>query len=191
MTLLTRLLATSAVALVIAGPAIAQTSSPAMPQDKPDAAAQPSAGTSGASGDSTAAAASGGSFIDEQGDMQKLSSEIVGLRVTDSQNKKLGSVSALILDDQNKVVGAVLEVGGFLGLGSKSVGVPWDKVDIQSGDSPRVVIQMTEQEIVDAPEFRTLADIRKEEEAEQRKMQQSTGTGTGGVGTSSPTGGVR
>jgi sporulation protein YlmC with PRC-barrel domain len=69
------------------------------------------------------AAASNSSF---QGDWR--ASKIVGLSVYNENNENLGSINELLMDKNGKVQGIVLSVGGFLGMGSHLVAVPYEKV---------------------------------------------------------------
>ncbi|MBV9784179.1 MAG: PRC-barrel domain-containing protein [Acidisphaera sp.] len=55
-------------------------------------------------------------------------SKVIGSAVYNDQNQKVGSVDDLILTPSDKVVVAVISVGGFLGIGSKLVVVPFDKL---------------------------------------------------------------
>ena len=53
-------------------------------------------------------------------------SEVKGARVINFQNENIGDVDELLIEpDTGQVRFAVLSVGGFLGLGSTKVAVPW------------------------------------------------------------------
>jgi sporulation protein YlmC with PRC-barrel domain len=54
-------------------------------------------------------------------------SELIGHTVTNDKNEKIGKVDDLIVDRKN-VLFAVLEVGGFLGIGAHLVVVPYDSL---------------------------------------------------------------
>lgn len=55
-------------------------------------------------------------------------SKLIGATVYSDQNEGVGSVDDLIMTDGNKVTVVVVSVGGFLGLGSKLVAVPFDQL---------------------------------------------------------------
>jgi sporulation protein YlmC with PRC-barrel domain len=57
-------------------------------------------------------------------------SKIIGASVYNEQNQQVGDVSDLFLSKQNQVAIVVVSVGGFLGMGSKLVSVPIDKLQI-------------------------------------------------------------
>lgn len=48
--------------------------------------------------------------------------------VYDNANNKIGDVSDVLLDGQGKANIAIVGVGGFLGIGEKSVAVPFDTI---------------------------------------------------------------
>jgi len=53
-------------------------------------------------------------------------SEIKGTKVTNFQNQEIGDIDEVLIEpDMGQVRFAVLSVGGFLGLGSTKVAVPW------------------------------------------------------------------
>ena len=56
------------------------------------------------------------------------SSRIVGATVYNDSNQSIGMVDDLIVGKDGKVSTAVISVGGFLGIGSKLVGVPYDQL---------------------------------------------------------------
>ncbi len=148
------------VALTLVGPAAAQMAPPAPGTSPPKPTAPPTA---------TASA----SFMTAQLHNQKITAELVGLSVANSQGEVVGKIAHLILDQDHRVVGAVLSVGGFLGLGSKSVAVPWKAIKIEKKNGKDVaVLDMTSEELANAPEFKTLTQIRAEQDAQAQRMQQ-------------------
>lgn len=58
-------------------------------------------------------------------------SKLIGSSVTNDQSEKIGTIDDLIADKDKKLVSfAVLQVGGFLGLGGHLVVVPYDSLVI-------------------------------------------------------------
>lgn len=55
-------------------------------------------------------------------------SKLVGVNVYNEQNEKVGDISELIVDSDGRVNGAVIGVGGFLGMGEHDVLVPMNKL---------------------------------------------------------------
>jgi hypothetical protein len=59
-------------------------------------------------------------------------SKVVGATVVNDANATVGTVDDLIVTPNEKVPYAVLSVGGFLGMGSKYVVVPFNELQISS-----------------------------------------------------------
>jgi sporulation protein YlmC with PRC-barrel domain len=53
-------------------------------------------------------------------------SKLIGSQVTNEKNEKIGEIDEIIIDAANKATFAVLEVGGFLGLGAHKIAVPYE-----------------------------------------------------------------
>lgn len=79
---------------------------------------------------------------------------LIGATVRTTGDEDVGSVSDLIIDDSGQVVGIVVGVGGFLGLGEKDVAIGWDDVT-RSGasDEQELRIDVTREDLESAPEF--------------------------------------
>src|ERR1700742_1130227 len=60
-----------------------------------------------------------------QGDWR--TSKVVGLNVYNDQNESIGSINDLLTDKSGNIKAAVIGVGGFLGVGTHLVAVPFDK----------------------------------------------------------------
>ncbi len=63
-------------------------------------------------------------------------SKVVGLNVYNDQNQNVGSINDLLMDKSGNVKGAVLSVGGFLGMGSRYVAVPFEKLKFSEQPVP-------------------------------------------------------
>jgi sporulation protein YlmC with PRC-barrel domain len=55
-------------------------------------------------------------------------SKLIGLDVYNQQNKKVGDINEVILDQSGKVAGVVVGVGGFLGMGEHDVLIAFDQI---------------------------------------------------------------
>src|SRR5262247_487534 len=129
----THWLFTSAVVLALATPVWAQTTT-----DQPTTAPPPPAAESGsqpATPEATTAPAAGTTgpeqtIIPEQKETEVLAEDLVGAKVFGPDGEKVGTVEDLILDEQNKVTGVVVGVGGFLGMGKKEVGLNWEQAKV-------------------------------------------------------------
>jgi sporulation protein YlmC with PRC-barrel domain len=62
----------------------------------------------------------------DNGDVR--ASKVIGSSVYNDKNEKIGSIDDILIGKDNQPTEAVLSVGGFLGLGSKLVAVPYNKL---------------------------------------------------------------
>jgi len=59
-------------------------------------------------------------------------SKMVGLNVYNDSNESIGSINDLLTDKSGSIKGVVIGVGGFLGMGTHLVAIPFDKVKFVS-----------------------------------------------------------
>ncbi len=79
-------------------------------------------------------------------------SKMIGASVYNDQDQQVGKIDDLIMSNDNKVMIAVVSVGGFLGLGSKLVAVPYDHLKI--GQDQRVTMPGASKETLNSlPSF--------------------------------------
>ena len=81
-------------------------------------------------------------------------SEVKATAVRNLQNQEIGHVDELLIQlDSGSVRFAVLSVGGFLGLGSTRVGVPWHAFQItqERGGKLRMLLDATKERLEHAP----------------------------------------
>lgn len=132
-------------------------------------AAQGAAATSGTS------AATSPTMSEQQSD-QVLSDEYIGAPVvarSDQGLEEVGTVSELVLGPDDKIVGVVVDVGGFLGIGAKPVGLSWEALAEERGEGELLLkTELTRQDLESAPEFKTLADTQVE--SDQQMMEGET-----------------
>ena len=83
------------------------------------------------------------------------SSKMIGSGVTNDQQETIGKVDDLLVGRSDKVLYAVISVGGFLGVGSKLVAVPYDALQI--GKSSLVLPNGTKDQLKALPEFKYAA----------------------------------
>ena len=84
-------------------------------------------------------------------------SKIVGSAVYNDQDTKIGSIDDLVIESDHSVH-AVLSVGGFLGMDTKLVEVPFSKLHFgttKGSDDDRVVLPgTTKQQLTSMPTYR-------------------------------------
>jgi hypothetical protein len=113
-------------------------------------------------------------FLTEQETAQFLAErEVIGKEVVNAGDEEVGEIADLVMDEDQKLVGVVLSVGGFLGIGEKWVAVDVNQIDFPSGDQPaRLLAAVTEEQLKNAPDFTTRETIEAQRAAEQAQMQQ-------------------
>ncbi|MGU3496838.1 PRC-barrel domain-containing protein [Xanthobacteraceae bacterium A53D] len=135
-------IAAAAVAALIATPVFAQSAAP-------DASAPPAA-----TAPAPSAASSSGTFIDSQRQDQWLASKLIGTKVRGGSDETLGDVSDVVMDGNGNVAAVVIGVGGFLGVGEKSVAVPFKSLEMmRSNDGDRLVLRQSKDDLKAAPTF--------------------------------------
>jgi sporulation protein YlmC with PRC-barrel domain len=58
-------------------------------------------------------------------------SKVVGASVYNDQDQKIGKIDDILVSRDDKTSTAVISVGGFLGVGSKLVAVPYDQLKVE------------------------------------------------------------
>jgi hypothetical protein len=79
-------------------------------------------------------------------------SKVVGSAVVNEANETVGTIDDLIVTPNEKVPFAVLSVGGFLGMGSKYVVVPFSALHVQ--DKKMVLPGASKDSLKSLPEFK-------------------------------------
>jgi hypothetical protein len=157
----------TALAALALSPAVALAQSPASPETTPPAATDPvappvttaPAEKMPAPPATTTIAPNTPRFVDAQAGGQMLSSDLIGTDVVTANDEKLGDISDILFEKDGKAVAAVIDVGGFLGIGAKAVAVSFDSLTMAPTDSGnKIVVAMTKEELNTAPQFKTLAE---------------------------------
>lgn len=80
-------------------------------------------------------------------------SHLMGAKITDSGGDRIGSLENLAINThRGQVVYGVLGTGGFLRMGHKKFAVPWNAIEIRTGD--RVVVDVAKQDLKHMSGFR-------------------------------------
>ena len=78
--------------------------------------------------------------------------DLIGMNVVSAEGNNVGSISDLLIGADNNVDRAIIDVGGFLGFGARSVAVELDRLMIAEGDD-EVVINATREQLDAMPEW--------------------------------------
>lgn len=129
-----RIVMTMLAGTVLALPALAQTTTaPAgsRPQNAPATTQQ----NQNAAGSQTMSSGQSGTNIkyitQNRRDLWR-ASKLEGLNVYNQDNEKIGDINEVLVDRQGRVEAVVIGVGGFLGLGERSVAVPFEALQWQN-----------------------------------------------------------
>jgi len=153
----------SAAALVLALGVAAAAAQQTPPQAKPEAPRVPVAGQ-----------------ITMQPEEMILTRDIIGQTVLAPDNSKIGNISDLLLSKDGKTVeGFVIGVGGFLGIGERSVALKMDQLKIMPGPegTVKLVSDLEREDLANAPVFKSRRDIEAEKRAAGRPVQPKPGGG--------------
>jgi sporulation protein YlmC with PRC-barrel domain len=125
-------------ASILAVPVLAESQSSVAPGNSPATASSHSSSNMGAGMTGTRPAQTApmsGSTADQSSapvyttaDGQVRMGKVVGASVYNDSNQSIGSVDDVLLGSNGKATSAVISVGGFLGMGSKLVSVPFDQL---------------------------------------------------------------
>ncbi|MGE0118111.1 MAG: PRC-barrel domain-containing protein [Dongiaceae bacterium] len=183
--MLQRLLLTTALAALMLTPAVAQDSTTGAPAQSPTTqtpppepmaqdqapgapagdAAQPPADT--AAGEAPATPPPAEAIIAAENATDMRADKLIGTSVYNMEGEAVGSVQDIVFDQDGKILGVVLKVGGMLGIGGKSVGLKWNEVQVSPTDDI-MTVSYSQDQLEVAPDFQT-------KEAQQIEQQSSTG----------------
>ena len=163
--MLKHVMALAAVSTLALTSALAQTSTTpgaTPPSTTPPAASStPSPAPSASSSTTTSPTASAtttstGKFVHQQTADQFLASKFKGTDVIGTDDKKIGDVSDVLFDKNQKVLAYIVGVGGFLGIGSKDVALEptsFQMVPGKDASDYKLRLSMTKDELKAAPAF--------------------------------------
>jgi hypothetical protein len=84
----------------------------------------------------------------------EIAEAILGQRVSDQEGKDVGRLVDVLVDANGVPQAAVIDYGGFMGVGNRKVAVHWSMLRFTPGDAKRKIeLEMTPDQIKAAPEF--------------------------------------
>jgi sporulation protein YlmC with PRC-barrel domain len=80
---------------------------------------------------------------------------ILGLEVRSATGENMGRIVDVVVDRSGQVRAAVIDFGGFLGVGSRKIAVDWDALSFpRPGDKAgRVTLEFTRDQVKAGPEY--------------------------------------
>lgn len=80
-------------------------------------------------------------------------SDLIGMKVEGTDGKSLGDIKDLVIDpDDGNVQYAVLDFGGFAGVGDKYFAVPWEALQLDQ-EHDKIALDVSKKDLKDAPGF--------------------------------------
>jgi hypothetical protein len=101
------------------------------------------------------------SFVTVQPEGQWLVGWFIGQPVTNESGEWIGDINDVLFDKSGRIANVVIGTGGFLGIGEKTVALPFNARSIASGaDGRRVVtLALSKQQLKAAPDFKATEKI--------------------------------
>ncbi len=86
---------------------------------------------------------------------EMLASKVTGMTVYNSAGEELGDINDIVVDNTGKPSVFIVGVGGFLGIGEKDVGVPFDNLTFALNESNERVARLdaSKEALESAPNF--------------------------------------
>jgi uncharacterized protein YrrD len=86
----------------------------------------------------------------------------MGKAVQNPNGDKIGTVKDILFDDQGNMSAVIIGVGGFLGIGEKSVGIPFNMVKPMKDANGNLVLtaSLDKDSVNSAPDFMTADDLK-------------------------------
>jgi sporulation protein YlmC with PRC-barrel domain len=179
--MLQRLLLTTAIAAFTLVPALAQDSNtgaqPQTPTVQPPPPPEPTAQDQTAPSDTAtpptdvaaeeppATPPPAEAIIASEGATDMRADKLIGTSVYNTEGQEVGSVEDIVFDQEGKIVGVVLKVGGMLGIGAKSVGIKWNEVQLSPTEEV-MTISYSQDQLEVAPDFKTKDSLQAEQQTE-------------------------
>lgn len=131
----------------------AAASSTALPAER---AARPDGNAAKTEGDAVAKPADKDTavVVDKSALIAYKSKAIVGSKVVNVNGDEVGEVKELLITTNGMVRGALMSVGGFLGIGEREVAVEWRDLTVtRDGEDVRVVVKLNKDQLKALPEY--------------------------------------
>lgn len=81
-------------------------------------------------------------------------SGILGRAVLSTANENMGRIIDVIVDESGRVRAAIIDFGGFLGVGSRKIAVDWNALHFSPDkDHYRIILELTRDQVKSAPEY--------------------------------------
>jgi hypothetical protein len=81
---------------------------------------------------------------------------VLGREVRSATNENMGRIVDVLVDRSGEVRAAIIDFGGFLGVGSRKIAVEWNALHFPPPGEPggRIALELTRDQVKAAPEYR-------------------------------------
>ena len=79
---------------------------------------------------------------------------VLGREVRTSADESMGRIVDVVVDREGRVRAAVIDFGGFLGVGSRKIAVDWQALRFDGGKPDLVISELTRDQVNAAPEYK-------------------------------------
>lgn len=81
---------------------------------------------------------------------------VLGMQIRTQSEESMGRIIDLLIDRSGKVEAAVIEFGGFLGIGTRKIAVEWSALRVVEAKdkSPFAILDATRDQLLLAPEYK-------------------------------------
>ncbi len=81
-------------------------------------------------------------------------SGILGRAVLSTANENMGRIIDVIVDESGRVRAAIIDFGGFLGVGSRKIAVDWNALHFSPDkEHDKIILELTRDQVKAAPEY--------------------------------------
>lgn len=143
-------LARGLIALAAATPPVMAQNNPEGTQPPPQAAPAPAPNTPASP--SSGGVGSPSVTVLNTGEVQG----ILGREVRSAADEDMGRIVDVIVDGEGRALAAIIDFGGFLGVGSRKIAVDWKALHfVPTASKPHgVVLELTRDQVMPAPEYK-------------------------------------
>ena len=81
---------------------------------------------------------------------------VLGRQVRSSADEDMGRIVNVVVDQSGQVRAAIIDFGGFLGVGNRRIAVDWNALHFATGANKddRVTLDLTRDQVKAAPEYK-------------------------------------
>ena len=79
---------------------------------------------------------------------------VLGRQVRSSAGEDMGRVVNVVVDQSGQVRAAIIDFGGFLGVGNRKIAVDWNVLHFAPGSEDPIIIDLTRDQVKGAPEYK-------------------------------------